>query len=60
MVFMRLVGGRGDCVLVGEGAEVGQVQFNDGIADGGDVTLDYGHKRSSCRLCSDSQIYGRL
>ncbi len=43
MVFMGLVGGRGDRVLRGKGAEIGQVQFNDGIADGGDVSLGNGH-----------------
>ena len=43
MVFIGLVDGRGDRVLGGERAGVGQVQFNDGIADGGDVTLGYGH-----------------
>ena len=51
----------GERVLGGERAEVGQVQFNDGIADGGDMTLGYGHSGLQCgRLCLGLQVYGRL
>jgi len=58
MVFMGSVGGRngdlGDLALDGEGflgskgAEIGQVQFNDGVAEGGEVRLGYGHNRFLC------------
>jgi hypothetical protein len=45
----------GDRVLSGKGAEVGQVQFNDGIADGGNVGLGYGHgDLLGSGLCLDS------
>jgi len=71
MVFMGLVGGRngnlgdfaldGDRVLGGQGAKVGPVQLNGGVADGGDVTLGYGHGGLlSCGSCSDLQLHGRL
>ena len=51
----------GDRVLGSEGAKIGQVQFNDGIADGGDVGLGYGHGCLLCgRLCWGLQGYGRL